>query len=290
MGQTGDRSLRIQRAVDGTALLGPAALAKWEIGAMAAFLGRSWNWAARGLTLALAVLAGISLIGGTPANAALSPRSRHALHLRHLEHLAHIRDLRSRPWQVRIPAIGVTVNLETLGDPDGAILPVPPLAQAATEAGWYRFTSVPGSVGNSVIVGHVDTYVGPAVFYNLYRLLPGDAIYVKTGAAQERFAVRWVHEVSKARFPVNQVFGETGQHHLWLITCGGAFDYKTGHYLDNIIVSAVWRPTVKHQTRHRVTRHVKHSARRIGKITCRLAHPHPSVPSRYKRRWCQRRK
>jgi LPXTG-site transpeptidase (sortase) family protein len=145
------------------------------------------------------------------------------------------------------------------------MLPVPALAQAATEAGWYRFTSVPGSAGNSVIVGHVDTYVGPAVFYNLYQLVSGDAIYVETGATTERFAVRWVHEVAKAQFPVNQVFGETGKHQLWLITCGGAFDYQTGHYLDNIVVSAVWQPTVHRSRRpatHHVKRHGKHRAKR----------------------------
>ncbi|MGD0701587.1 MAG: class F sortase [Trebonia sp.] len=220
---------------------------------MRAILRRFGYWTAGGLAVMIAVLA-----GGIPANAAINPHMRHVLHL---EHLAHIRFARSRPWQLRIPAIGVTVKLETLGDPYGATLPVPPLAQAATEAGWYRFTSVPGSVGNSVIVGHVDTYVGPAVFYNLYRLRPGDAIYVKTGATKERFAVRWVHEVTKVKFPVDQVFGDTGQHHLWLITCGGAFDYQTGHYLDNIIVSAAWQPTLKHQTRHRTTRHVQHPAR-----------------------------
>lgn len=195
------------------------------------------------------------LAGGIPANAAMNPHMRHALHL---EHLAHVRYLRTRPWEVEIPAIGVAADLATLGDPDGPTLPVPPLSRAATEAGWYRFTSVPGSAGNSVIVGHVDTYVGPAVFYNLYRLLPGDAIYVETGAATVRFAVRWVHEIAKAQFPVNQVFGETGKHQLWLITCGGAFDYQTGHYLDNIIVSAVWQPAVKHHARRPATRSVKH--------------------------------
>jgi LPXTG-site transpeptidase (sortase) family protein len=224
---------------------------------MAAFLGRSWGGAARGLALALGVLAGVSLVGGIPANAALNPHRRHVLHL---EHLAHVRYLRARPWEVEIPAIGVVAELATLGDPDGPTLPVPPLAQAATEAGWYRFTSVPGSVGNSVIVGHVDTYVGPAVFYNLYRLRPGDAIYVETGASTRRFAVRWVRQVAKAQFPANQVFGSTGEHQLWLITCGGAFDYQTGHYLDNIIVSAVWQPTVKHRARRRAAGQVKYRA------------------------------
>jgi hypothetical protein len=49
-------------------------------------------------------------------------------------------------------------------------------------------------------------------------------------------------ELPKSAFPVNQVFGESGKHTLWLITCSGDFDYKTGHYLDNIVVAAAWDP------------------------------------------------
>jgi hypothetical protein len=88
----------------------------------------------------------------------------------------------------------------------------------------------------------VDTFIGPAVFYNLYQLRPGDRVYVDAGGARQRFDVNWVRELPKPSFPVNQVFGSTGKHRLWLITCGGAFDYKTGHYLDNIVVSATWIP------------------------------------------------
>ena len=121
-------------------------------------------------------------------------------------------------------------------------LPVPPLDKAADEAGWYRFTAVPGDPGNAVLVGHVDTFAGPGVFYRLYRLEPGDAVYVTVGGARRHFDVTSVREMSKASFPVNQVFGGTARHHLWLITCGGGFDYATGHYLDNIVVSASWVP------------------------------------------------
>ena len=126
-------------------------------------------------------------------------------------------------------------------------LPVPPLAKAATEAGWYQFTAVPGAAGNAVIAGHVDTYSGPAVFYNLYRLRRGDPVYLNEGGARQRFGVNWVRELPKPRFPVNEVFGGTQRHMLWLITCGGEFDDKTRHYLDNIVVSATWvPPAAKH--------------------------------------------
>jgi LPXTG-site transpeptidase (sortase) family protein len=154
----------------------------------------------------------------------------------------------ARPSRIEIPSIGVDVDVTALGGPSGAdgtgglSLPVPPLSEAAAEAGWYEFTSVPGAEGNAVIVGHVDTYIGPAVFYNLYLLRPGDPIYVSTGDARQRFDVTSVREVPKPSFPVNQVFGASTKHSLWLITCGGDFDYETRHYLDNIVVSAAWVP------------------------------------------------
>jgi len=227
------------------------------------------------LVLAIPGLTGGILARDTRADAAINPHLRHMRHLehrqhlRHLQHLqrlAHIRYIRhirkdghSRPWELEIPSIGVAADLMTLGDPVGPLLPVPPLAKAAVDAGWYRFTSIPGTVGNAVIVGHVDTYVGPAVFYGLYLLRPGDPIYVDLGATRERFEVGSVRELPKTMFPVNQVFGGTGRHQLWLITCGGDFDYKTGHYLDNIVVSATWQPSAKH------TAHEKTLAKRSRK-------------------------
>jgi LPXTG-site transpeptidase (sortase) family protein len=114
--------------------------------------------------------------------------------------------------------------------------------------GWYDFTAIPGTAGNSVIVGHVDTVSGPGVFYNLYLLRPGDAIFVTLGtpARRERYTVTWVREVPKSKFPGQAVFGLTQKRQLRLITCGGNFDYQTRHYLDNIIVGARLAP-VRHQ-------------------------------------------
>jgi sortase family protein len=148
----------------------------------------------------------------------------------------------AKPWTLDIPAIRLTVGLIKLGGPQGGAnylsLPTPPLAVAASDAGWYQFTAVPGAPGNAVIVGHVDTYVGPGAFYNLYQLRKGDPIVVNEGGTRQRFYVTSAREMSKASFPVNQVFGSTEKHMLWLITCGGAFDYKARHYLDNIVIAA----------------------------------------------------
>lgn len=47
------------------------------------------------------------------------------------------------------------------------------------ETGWYSGSALPGRDGAAVILGHVDVAAtGPAVFYNLARLRPGDSITV----------------------------------------------------------------------------------------------------------------
>lgn len=143
------------------------------------------------------------------------------------------------PWHLAIPAIGVSAPVVSLRGHHTGLLEVPPLG-SSRDVAWYRFSAVPGHRGNAVLVGHVDTYLGPAVFYKLYRLRRGDSVYVTVGRGHRsvRYAVRWVREVSKRRFPSGLVFGHTRAQHLWLITCGGKFDYATRSYEDNIIVSA----------------------------------------------------
>ena len=229
--------------------------------------------------VAIIVAISAVLAGESSAGAAIDARSAHSLRIaansahspratvkRNVRHERVLRDARgprhaqrpgarrasagprkpAAPQGIAIPSAGIAASLMTIGGavgatgPAGLSLPVPPLAKAATDAGWYTFTAVPGAAGNAVIAGHVDTYVGPGVFYNLYQLRPGDPVYVDTGGIRQRFDVTSVRELPKDRFPVNQVFGATTRHMLWLITCGGAFDYQTRHYLSNIVVSAAW--------------------------------------------------
>ncbi|HEY0933716.1 MAG TPA: class F sortase [Trebonia sp.] len=226
---------------------------------MATIPRRDWRRIACGLAVAVTALIVVLAGESAAAAAAGAPYAHPAGQVRDIRPDAQAaargrapqgkqRTRAARPWMIEIPSIGVTAGLMTLGGPSTAsgsgdlTLPVPPLAKAAVKAGWYRFTAVPGTLGNAVIVGHVDTYLGPAVFYDLYRLRPGQSVYVSVGRTRRRFDVTSVREMSKSHFPVNQVFGPTKKHALWLITCGGAFDYKTGHYLDNIAVSATWVP------------------------------------------------
>src|SRR6185369_2974197 len=114
----------------------------------------------------------------------------------------------SVPVRLDIPAIGVSTGLMSLGlNADGTV-EVPPLT-ANAPAGWYRNLRTPGEVGPAVILGHVDTaHDGPAVFYRLRDLRPGDAVTVRRADGREvRFAVERVTEVPKSDFPTDEVYG-----------------------------------------------------------------------------------
>ncbi|MET7401565.1 class F sortase [Dactylosporangium sp. NPDC005572] len=145
----------------------------------------------------------------------------------------------SVPVRLRIPAIGVDTGLISLGlNPDGTVA-VPPL-EADAPAGWYRNLRTPGESGPAVILGHVDTAAdGPAVFYRLRDLRPGDTATVwRADGSVATFTVEQVVEVPKSDFPTDEVYGPVGYPALRLVTCGGAFDRLHRTYKGNIVVSA----------------------------------------------------
>jgi sortase (surface protein transpeptidase) len=140
----------------------------------------------------------------------------------------------STPVRVDIPRIGVHSRLLALGLQRDGTIETPSLKQARL-AGWYDKGPTPGELGPAVIVGHVDTKKGPAVFYGLGRLRPGDAVEVtRKDGAVAAFTVDSVERVLKTHFPTKRVYGDLDFAGLRLITCGGDFD---GHsYLSNTIV------------------------------------------------------
>jgi hypothetical protein len=146
---------------------------------------------------------------------------------------------RSLPVSVAIPAIGVNSRLLHLGvNADGSIQ-VPSLLTGADEAAWYKYSATPGQIGASVIEGHLDSYHGPAVFFRLGALRPGDRVDVTLAdGITAVFRVTGVREYAKSDFPAKTIYGAADYAALRLITCGGAFDYATGHYLSSTVVFA----------------------------------------------------
>jgi LPXTG-site transpeptidase (sortase) family protein len=142
------------------------------------------------------------------------------------------------PVSLTIPLIGVQTNLITLGLGRDGTLEVPPLSMAGV-AGWYTGSPRPGSIGSAIIVGHVDTTKGPAVFDRLDTLTRGDKIYVKRAdGTLAEFRVTSVQQYPKDHFPTEAVYGPVPDPELRLITCGGAWDPATHHYLSDIVVYA----------------------------------------------------
>jgi sortase (surface protein transpeptidase) len=135
-----------------------------------------------------------------------------------------------------IPAIGVETPLVRLGLEPDRTMQVP---DDFDLAGWFAEGPAPGQPGPAVIAGHVDSRTGPAVFYRLRDLRPGDHIEVtRTDGTRLRFAVDSTRSFPKSGFPTDAVFGPAPGAELRLVTCTGTFDRARGSYRDNLVVFA----------------------------------------------------
>ena len=128
----------------------------------------------------------------------------------------------SPPVRLVIPAIGVATPLVRLGLLAGGGMAVP---GDFGRAGWFA--------------GHVDSQRGPAVFYRLRELRPGQAVLVERADGRRlRFVVEQARSYPKDGFPTDAVFGPVPAAALRLITCAGDFDRARGSYRDNLVVFA----------------------------------------------------
>ena len=140
------------------------------------------------------------------------------------------------PAAVSIPAIGVQRDLVDLGVAADGTAEVP---SDYDDAGWFAGGGRPGSRGPTVLLGHVDSTAGPAVFADLPLLVPGDVVEVTVAdGSVARYAVTGTEQVPKDAFPTAAVFGATTSDVLRLVTCTGDFDRGARSYVDNLVVTA----------------------------------------------------
>lgn len=111
-------------------------------------------------------------------------------------------------------------------------------------AGWWQDSALPGAKrGATVIVGHLDTRRGAAVFAPLTRVRVGDLVRVDTGTGELRYRVRTVTVRRGGALPAEMV-NTGGPPRLVLITCTGPYQPGSG-YRDRLYIDAAalqWSP------------------------------------------------
>lgn len=143
------------------------------------------------------------------------------------------------PTRVIVPSLDIDVPVSPEGIDDEGALALP---EDPAVASWYRFGPSPSSPeGTTVVAAHVDSVrygIGP-----FSRLATAPAGTTVTVAAEDGSRVDYVVDrvelAPKTGIDWSQVFDREGPPRLALVTCGGDFDSGTGHYVSNVIVTAV---------------------------------------------------
>lgn len=203
---------------------------------------------AAGVSVLLAIVGVVLLTGGspkhrTPPSVQAAPPSVTSTHRQPVvrsgqRSVGPSRAVKSAAFMhISIPSIKVVADVIQLGlNPDRSI-EVPPLSEVG-EAGWYRYSPLPGNRGPSVILGHINSaQYGPGVFVRLSAMHTGDLItIIRADHKTAVFRADRVAEYPKSKFPTKAIYGNTDGAKIRLITCGGKFDSSAGSYLDNIVV------------------------------------------------------
>lgn len=141
----------------------------------------------------------------------------------------------SEPVRFVVPKLAIDAAFEKpLGLNADRTLSVP---AAYDTVGWYSGSPTPGELGPSVILGHVDSYEGAAIFYHLGKLTSGDTFTVeRADGSKPTFVVEKLERYPQRDFPTDQVYGPIDYAGIRLITCTGTYNYGTLRYSHNLVV------------------------------------------------------
>ncbi|MEO8082791.1 MAG: class F sortase [Ardenticatenales bacterium] len=139
------------------------------------------------------------------------------------------------PVRLRIPAVGIDAVIERAGRDSEGKVDVPKISR---NVAWFNESALPGQSGKtSVISGHLDDPYGPAVFYKVRMLVPGDEVEVTyQNGKRFVFVVEAKERYAFDRAPVQKIFGATARRMLNLITCDGAWNSGQANYNQRLVV------------------------------------------------------
>ncbi|MCA9361787.1 class F sortase [Candidatus Kaiserbacteria bacterium] len=153
-----------------------------------------------------------------------------------IDTVSEVKEVADPVW-LRVPSVGIdTAFAGPLGLNEDQTVEVP---DGYEEVGWYRYGPKPGELGPAVVLGHVDSYQGPAVFWPLQKVRAGDTIEIeRADGTVGVFVVTRLEQHSRSGFPTAEVYGDIDHAGLRLITCSGTFNHGRQEYSHNLIVYA----------------------------------------------------
>lgn len=138
------------------------------------------------------------------------------------------------PSTIEIPALDINTDIEKVGTLKNGQMGVP---KGMDTVGWFGDGAKPGSPGNAVMAGHVDSKTGPAVFYKLEDLDKGDEVIVKDKDGKTlTFEVTGKEKYDRKNAPVDKIFDYSYGSKLNLITCTGNFNREEGTHEERLVV------------------------------------------------------
>ncbi|ANU24068.1 class F sortase [Planococcus donghaensis] len=140
-----------------------------------------------------------------------------------------------KPSLLKIPAIDVEAQVQHLGVTENGEMAVP---NNIEDVSWFSPGYEPGANGRSVIAGHVDGVDGPAIFWDLAKLQPGDDVVIQGAEKTLTFKIHTMESVPLDLADVTEIFGYTSSPELVLITCSGTYDFDRGTREERLIVYA----------------------------------------------------
>lgn len=138
------------------------------------------------------------------------------------------------PSRLHIPSIKLDATVVPVGILDNGQMDVP---QSSDIVGILAPNIMPGEPGTAIMAGHVDSKTGPAIFYPLKKLKPGDQVLISNEAGQNLvFQVTSIESYLTSEAPLDKIFGDTDQSLLNLITCTGKYNRKLGTHEKRLVV------------------------------------------------------
>jgi hypothetical protein len=199
-------------------------------------LGFTEKSESRRFNIAVAFVLG-ALLGGLLTHAYIVNTPQKSGETRERDTVSAMTMERSLPRAIRIPSVEIEAQFEEpLGLQASGEIEVP---EAFDTVAWYEHGPTPGELGPAVVLGHVDSYEGPAVFYNIRKLREGDSIFVeREDGTTAEFRVIKLENYDQNDFPTEAVYGDIDHAGLRLITCTGVFDRGTARYTHNLVLFA----------------------------------------------------